>query len=136
SDLRPRTTHHGDQIVTFDPSSSNRHPRPVQMDESTTSTAPIQKSHSGRRLVRSLSDVLAVRRSRLRIELSTRSPAAIKATPSTWMTRRMCPPSGPHRHSPSLRQQLPQATIDPTSWSSEQLHREAQPPPDQDQAPR
>ena len=30
------------------------------MDESTTSTAPIQKSHSGRRLVRSLSDVLPV----------------------------------------------------------------------------
>jgi hypothetical protein len=72
--------------------SSNRHPSPVQMDESTSSTAPTQTSNTGRRLVRFLSDVLPARRLRLRTELSRRNPAAIKAMPRTCMARRTCPP--------------------------------------------
>jgi hypothetical protein len=62
------------------------------MDASTSSTAPIEKSNTGRRLVRFLSDALPARRLRFRTEVSRRSPAAIKAMPRTWMARRTCPP--------------------------------------------
>jgi hypothetical protein len=62
------------------------------MDESTSSTAPIQNSTSGRRLVRCLSEVLPAPRLRLRTEVSIRRPAAINPMPSTWMARRTCPP--------------------------------------------
>ena len=42
--------------------------------------------------MRSLSAVAPARR-RLRADLSMKSPATIKAMPSTWIVRRMCPPS-------------------------------------------
>jgi hypothetical protein len=47
--------------------------------------------------VRCWPDVLPARRSPRRTELSTRSPAAIRATPTTWMARRTCPPSSRSR---------------------------------------